>query len=79
MLCLLRKKFRGRGNKRAALAAMQELEAAGLGKLESTESRRGTSAVCCCVDCLKCSVKSSIHSKIETYIYSIHVHCISVV
>ena len=76
MLCLLRKKFRGRGNKRAALAAMQELEAAGLGKLESTESRRGTSAVCCCVDC---SVKSSIYSKIETYIYSIHVHCISVV
>ena len=36
---LTAKKFRGRGNKTAALAAMRELEAAGLGKLESTESR----------------------------------------
>ena len=43
---LAAKKFRGRGNKSAALAAMRELEAAGLGKLESAESRRGTSNVC---------------------------------
>ena len=34
-----------RGNKAAALAAMHELEAAGIGELEKKESRRGTSAV----------------------------------
>ena len=43
---LAAKKFWGRGNKGAALAAFRELEAAGLGKLVIQESRRGTSAVC---------------------------------
>lgn len=42
---LAAKKFRGRGNKCAALNAFRELEVAGLGTLQSTESRRGTSAV----------------------------------
>lgn len=42
---LAAKKFRGRGNKGAALDAFHKLEAAGLGKLENKESRRGTSAV----------------------------------
>ena len=42
---LAAKKFRGRGNKGAALAAFRELEAAGLGKLTVQDSRRGTSAV----------------------------------
>ena len=42
---LHQKKFRNRGNKAAALAAMHELEAAGIGELEKKESRRGTSAV----------------------------------
>lgn len=43
---LAAKKFQGRGNKSAAVAALRELEAAGLGKLDTAESRRGTSAVC---------------------------------
>lgn len=42
---LAAKKFRGRGNKAAAVAAFHALESAGLGKLEIKESRRGTSAV----------------------------------
>ena len=42
---LAAKKFRGRGNKEAAVAALQELEEAGLGKVEVEESRRGTAAV----------------------------------
>lgn len=42
---LAAKKFRGCGNKAAALAALHELEAAGLGKLVIQESRRETSAV----------------------------------
>lgn len=42
---LAAKKFRGRGNKVAALASFQELEEAGLGNLKVQESRRGTSAV----------------------------------
>ena len=42
---LAAKKFRGRGNKDAAVAALQELEEAGLGKVEVEESRRGTAAV----------------------------------
>ena len=42
---LTAEKVRRHGNKGAALTAMQELEAAGLGKLESTESRKGTSGV----------------------------------
>ena len=42
---LAAKKFRGRGNKAAALAALCQLETAGIGRLESKESHRGTSAV----------------------------------
>ena len=42
---LAAKKFRGRGNKVAALEAFRDLEAAGLGKLIMQDSRRGTSAV----------------------------------
>ena len=42
---LAAKKFRGRGNKAAALEAFRHLEAAGLGKLVMLDSRRGTSAV----------------------------------
>ena len=42
---LAAKKFRGKGNKEAAVAAFQELEEAGLGQVEVEESRRGTTAV----------------------------------
>ena len=43
---LTAKKFRGRGNKEAALLAFGELEKAGLGELKTQMSHRGTSAVC---------------------------------
>lgn len=49
---LTAKKFRGRGNKEAALLAFCDLEKAGLGDLITQESRRGTSAVritCTCI------------------------------
>lgn len=39
------KKFRGKGNKEGAVAAMEELHKAGLGKLISADSRRGASSV----------------------------------
>lgn len=39
------KKFRGRGNKEGAVAAFEELQKAGLGKLISADSRRGASSV----------------------------------
>ena len=39
------KKFRGKGNKEGAVAAFQELEQTGLGKLISEDSRRGASSV----------------------------------
>ena len=42
---LAAKKFRGRGNKEAAVLAFQEMDKAGLGSLITQESRRGTSAV----------------------------------
>ena len=42
---LFERKFRGRGNKTAALEALHQLEAAGLGKLEKEKSHRGTTAV----------------------------------
>lgn len=43
---LAKKKFRGKGNKDAAVAAFQELEKVGLGELISEGSSRGTSKVC---------------------------------
>lgn len=42
---LAAKKFRGRGNKIAALAAFRTLEEAGLGQFVTQESHRGTAAV----------------------------------
>ena len=39
------KKFRGKGNKEGAVAALEELHKAGLGKLISADSRRGASSV----------------------------------
>ena len=42
---LFEQKFRGRGNKTAALEALHQLEAAGLRKLEKEKSYRGTAAV----------------------------------
>lgn len=38
-------KFRGRGNKEGAVAAIKELEAAGLGVVKEERSTRGTSKV----------------------------------
>jgi hypothetical protein len=40
------KKFRGRGNKEGAVAALKELERAGLGELEVNDMQRGTNSVC---------------------------------
>lgn len=40
------KKFRNKGNKEGALAAFQQLQSAGLGKIQEDERHRGTSAVC---------------------------------
>jgi len=42
---LILKKFRLRGNKEGALAAMRQLEREGLGKLIPKSSRRGASTV----------------------------------
>ena len=47
------KKFRGRGNKEAALLAFRELERAELGNLVTQDSRRGTSAVSLRTTCTK--------------------------
>ncbi|MCG8621326.1 MAG: hypothetical protein MJE68_04890 [Proteobacteria bacterium] len=39
------KKFRARGNKEGAVAALKELERAGLGELEVNDMQRGTNSV----------------------------------
>ena len=47
-------KFRGRGNKEGAVAAIKELEAAGLGVVKEERATRGTAKVCYnSVSCLK--------------------------
>lgn len=42
---LTAKKFHGKGNKEGAVSAFQEMEKAGLGTLNTEDSRRGASAV----------------------------------
>ena len=39
-------KFRGRGNKEGAVAAIKELESAGLGVVQENTATRGTKMVC---------------------------------
>ena len=44
-ILLQAKKFRARGNKEGAVAALKELERAGLGELEVNDMQRGTNSV----------------------------------
>ena len=68
---LAAKKFRGRGNKGAALAAFHDLEVAGLGRLESQESRRGTATVCVLVTGMRVIiilVNIDLHPQVYTFL-----------
>ena len=72
---LFERKFRGRGNKTAALEALHQLEVAGLGKLEKEKSHRGTAAVStsswftfqsCCFIILGVHLHSSLSGTVRT-------------